>query len=410
MPLNLSFIIAKRIALNKQKSFSKFIIRLSVVATSLSVAAMIITLSFVNGFQETITQKVFSFWGHIRVQHYSVNKSLVSEENPITSNKTIEQTIKANPHVKQVQVFATKSAVIEKNKSIEGILIKGIDHLYDSSTIKQFIKEGRWINFNDSSYSKEIIISSTISKTLNIQLNDLVKVFFVESESENSTYRPVKVVGIYKTGIEEYDNLFAIADIRLIRRLSNWQNNEIGGYEVFVDDYKNMQLVNNNLDLPNIWNSKTIQEVYPNIFDWLSIQDVNRNVMFIIMAIVAIINLITCLLILVLERIKMVGILKALGCNNQTIQKIFLYHASIIALIGIGIGLIVGVGLCLIQKYFGIITLDETSYYVAIAPVSIIWWQVILVCVSTAFICFAALTIPALIVKRIQPVKAIQFR
>lgn len=410
MPLNLSFIIAKRIALNKQKSFSKFIIRLSVVATALSVAAMILTLSFVNGFQETIAQKVFSFWGHIRVQHYSVSKSLVSEENPITENSNIEKNIKANTHVKQVQIFATKSAVIEKDKSIEGILIKGIDYKYDSSTIQQFITAGRWINFSDSVYSREIIISTTIAKSLNIQLNDLVKVFFVSSESENSTYRPVKVVGIYKTGIEEYDNLFAIADIRLIRRLSNWETNEIGGYEVFVDDYKNMQLVNKQLDLPNIWNSKTIQEVYPNIFDWLNIQDVNRNVMFIIMAIVAIINLITCLLILVLERIKMVGILKALGCNNQTIQKIFLYHASIIALIGIGIGLLIGVGLCLIQQYFGVITLDETSYYVSVAPVKIIWWQVLLVCITTAAICFAALTIPALIVKKIQPVKAIQFR
>ncbi len=410
VPVNFSFFIAKRIAFNKQQSFAKFIIWLSVSATALSLAAMIITLGFVNGFQETIAQKVFSFWGHIRVQHFEVNKSLVSEENPIEADNSIYQAIKNLKEVKKIQAFATKSAVIEKNKTIEGILLKGIDDNYDSSTLKTFITQGRWVNFKDSLYSKEIIISSITAKELQIQLFDTVNIFFVSPQQETSTYRKVNVVGIYKTGIEEYDKLFAIGDIRLIQRLSNWQKNEIGGYEIVLHDYKQMHKLNETLDLPTIWSSKTIQQVYPNIFDWLNIQDVNRNVMFIVMSIVAIINLVTCLLILVLERIKMVGILKAVGCTNTTIQKIFLYHASIITLAGIGLGLFVGVAICILQKYTGFITLDESNYYVSVAPISLVWWQVLMVCLGTSIVCFLSLTIPALLVKKINPVKAIQFR
>jgi lipoprotein-releasing system permease protein len=408
--LNISFFIAKRVAFNKQKSFSRFIIRLSVTATALSVAAMIITLAFVNGFQQTVAQKVFSFWGHIRVQHFEINKSLVSEETPITKNDTVELALKRIPEVAKVQIFATKSAVIEKDKNIEGILLKGIDSNYDSTTIKRFMQQGRWLNFTDSLYSKEIVISVNAARELNAKLNDTIHVFFVSPEEGTSTYRPVKVVGIYKTGIEEYDKLFALGDIRLIRRLSNWTNNEIGGYEVVLKDYTTMNAVSSKIDLPAIWSSKTIKEVYPNIFDWLNIQDVNRNVMFVVMSIVAIINLITCLLILVLERIRMIGILKAIGTEDGTIQHIFLYHAGLITLAGIGIGLVVGTGLCLLQQYFGFIKLDESNYYVSIAPIYIVWWQVVLVCAGTAFVCFTALTIPALLIKKINPVKAIQFR
>ncbi len=371
---------------------------------------MIITLAFVNGFQQTVAEKVFSFWGHVRVQHFSINKSLVSEENPIQQNDTVEATLKAHPQVKQVQIFATKSAVIEKDKNIEGILLKGIDYHYDSATLKQFMLHGRWLNFSDSMYSPEIIVSATIATELSIHVNDTIRVFFVSADEGNSAYRKVKVVGIYKTGIEEYDKLFAIGDIRLIRRLSNWEHNEIGGYEVFLNNYTTMNEVNDALDLPTVWSSKTIKEVHPNIFDWLNIQDVNRNVMFVVMAIVAIINLITCLLILVLERIRMIGILQAIGCTNATIEKIFLYHASMITIVGIGIGLVIGVGLCLLQQYTGLITLDESNYYVSVAPVSMVWWQIILVCVITALVCFLALTIPALMIRKIKPVKAIQFR
>lgn len=408
--MNIPFFIAKRIAFNKQKSFSGFIIKLSITATALSVAAMIITMAFVNGFQQTVSDKVFSFWGHIRVQHFEVNKPLVSEETPIIPNDTVINVLKRNDAVSHVQAFATKSAVLEKNKNIEGILLKGIDANYNSAALQKFLKQGRWLNFDDTLYNREIVVSEILSNNLGIQLNDTVKVLFVSTEEQTSTYRPVKVVGIYKTGIEEYDKLFAIGDIRLIRRINNWQQNEIGGYEVFLKNYHEMDKVSEELNLPLLWSSRTIQEVYPNIFDWLNIQDTNKNVMYVIMAIVAIINLITCLIILVLERVRMIGILKAIGAANTSIQSIFLYQATFITLAGIGLGFFFGVGLCLLQQFTGIIKLDEVNYYVATAPIKIIWWQVFGICLATAFICFVSLTLPSLIIRKIMPVKAIQFR
>ncbi len=411
--MNISFIIAIKTLLIKGNSFSKFIIRLSIVATSISVMAMIATLSFVNGFQETISEKVFSFWGHIHVQHLEANKSLVSEETPIQKNDTILHLIKQQIGLKHISVFSTKSAVIEKDKAIEGVLLKGIDAEYDSSRFLPFIAKGNWINFNDNDYSKEIVVSQPVATSLKIKVNDTVRVHFIATkEGEASTYRKLIVSGIYKTGIEEYDKLFVLVDIRLIQKINNWKTSQIGGYEISINDYSQIDEFNNNLfdKLPNEWISKTTKEIYPNIFDWLSIQNVNRNVIFVIMSIVAVINLITCLLVLVLERTKMVGILKSIGTPDWHIQQIFLYHAFAITIIGIGGGLIAGVGLCWLQQTTHFIHLDESSYYVSYAPIKIVGWQVALICISTGIICFLSLIIPTLIVKNLSPVNAIKFR
>ena len=410
--LNLAFNIAKKIAFTRKKSFARFIIRLSIAATAVSVMSMIITLAFVNGFQQTVANKVFSFWGHIRVQKFEPNKSLVAEETPILKSNKIESIIRKQTGVYQIQTFATKSAIIEKNKEIEGVLLKGIEKAYDSMQLKPFLKEGRWLKFNDSSYSKELLISAQLASQLKIKLNDTIHIYFISSVDGSKNYRKMAVCGIYKTGIEEYDKLFILGDQQLIRRMNNWAPDETGGYEVFVSDYHQMDSISAKLadQLPAEWMSKTIREVYPNIFDWLNIQDVNRNVIFTVMSIVAIINLITCLLILILERTRMVGILKALGATDWLIQKIFLYHATVISLSGIGIGFVVGVGSCLIQQYTGIITLDESAYYVSSAPIYLIWWQIFAVCAGTLLVCYLALIIPTWLIKRIQPTKAIQFR
>ncbi len=409
--MGLALDIAKRIAFNRQKSFSRFIIRLSVAATALSVAAMIITLSFVNGFQQTVSEKVFSFWGHIRVQKYEAEKSLIAEETPLQKNASVESIIHRQAGVLKLQGFATKSVVLEKNKEIEGVLLKGIEQDYDSSRLKPYLKEGRWILFNDSLYSRELLLSSQLAAQLNTKLNDTLIVYFISSVDGSRTYRKLKIAGIYKTGIEEYDKLFIIGDLRLIRRLNNWRDDEIGGYELFVTDYKKITVINDALldHLPAEWMSRSIPEIYPNIFDWLNIQDVNRNVIFIIMSIVAIINLATCLLILILERTRMIGILKAVGTSDWLIQKIFLYHATVIALAGIGIGFVFGAGICLLQQYTHFIKLDETSYYVRYAPVLINWKQVVLVCMVTGLVCYLSLLLPTWLVRKIRPVKAIQF-
>ncbi|KAF0236528.1 MAG: hypothetical protein FD183_1653, partial [Chitinophagaceae bacterium] len=201
--MNTALFIAKRLAFSKKQSFSRFIIRLSVGATALGVAAMIITLCFVNGFQETVAEKVYSFWGHIRVQHYEPDKSMMAEEVPISKNDTVYQLIKSTPEISKVQSFATKSGVIEKNKNIEGILFKGIEADYDSTLLKKMMVAGSWLNFTDSLYSKEIVLSQQLCTLLQIKLNDTIQLYFISTEDGSRTFRKLKVVGIYKTGIEE---------------------------------------------------------------------------------------------------------------------------------------------------------------------------------------------------------------
>lgn len=406
------FDIAKRVAFNRQRSFSRFIIRLSVVATSVSVAAMILTLAFVNGFQQTVAAKVFSFWGHIRVQQYEPGKSLIAEESVINMDSSVEATIRQQPGVVTVQQFATKSAVLEANGEIEGVLLKGIDAQYDRSRLEPSLQEGRWLQFNDSSYSREIMVSASLANRMGLHLNDTIRVHFVSSLDDSRTYRKMAIAGIYKTGIEEYDQLFMLGDIQLIRRINNWSDDQSGGYEVFVNNYTQMDSISLSLSeaLPLQWMSRSVREIYPNIFDWLNIQDVNRNVIFIVMAAVAIINLITCLLILILERTSMIGLLKSLGATNWSIQRIFIYHATVITLAGIGLGAFLGLGICFLQQTTGFIQLDETSYYVSQAPMHIIWWQVAAVCAGTAVICYTALLVPSILIRKVSPVKAITFQ
>jgi lipoprotein-releasing system permease protein len=410
--LNTSFFIAKRIAFNSISSFSTFIIRLSIVATALSVAIMILTVCFVNGFQESISNKIYNFWGHIRVQHYENSKAIVEEELPIQKNDTVIKILQQQPNLQMVSSFATKNAVISFNKEIEGVLLKGIEKHTSPLPIEQFIVKGRNINLTaDTNYVKEILIPLPVATSLNIQLNDVLIAYFISNNNTTNTYRKLKVVGIYKTGIEEFDKLFAIVDIRLIQLLNNWQPNEIGGYEVYFKSSKEIE--KNNLQLldklPSIWMSRTINDIYPNIFEWLQIQNVNRNVVFVIMGLIALINLITCLLILVLNRTKTIGVLKALGASNALVQKIFLYYAFLIALIGVGVGLLVGVGFCFLQQETHFITLNESAYYIAYAPVSIYFKDIALICTTAIIVCFLTLYLPTFIVKKVQPVKAIQF-
>ena len=346
------------------------------------------------------------------MQEYEATKALVAEETPLKKNSEVISILKTVPDITTVQTFATKSAVLQKQSNIEGVLFKGVEKEYDFKNLEPFLKQGRWLKFDDTLYNKEIVLSEPLAQQLELKANDTVNINFIDAAGGKSDLRRLVVAGIYKTGIEEYDKLFAIGDLRLIQRLNNWQHDEIGGYEIFIKDYKRMDSINEIIydKLPQTWISRTVKEVYPNIFDWLNIQDVNRNVIFIVMSIVAIINLVTCLLILVLERTRMVGILKAIGSSDWTIQKVFLFHASYITLIGVGAGLLFGVGICYLQQATGFIKLDESAYYVSSAPVHIIWWQVVAVCAGTVLVCFLSLLLPTLLVRTIQPVRAIQFR
>ncbi len=411
--------IADRIAFNQQRSFSRFIIRLSIVATVISVAVMIITLAFANGFQEQVSQKVFSFWGHIRIQEKQPFKALIAEETPLEKNDSLVAKIRQNPNVKSIHPFATKYAILKTKDEIEGVLLKGFDSTYDFKNLQRFLKEGRPLQFNDSTYSREILLSDYTARQLKLKLNDRIFIYFIRPDG---TLRPdrLTIAGIYKTGIEEYDKTFAIGDMKLIQRLNidpdseqSWKENEVGGYEIFLNDYQKIDAVADEIyfmdDFPPTWDTQSVRNISPNIFDWLNMQDITRNVLIGFMIVVAVINLITCLIILVLERIQMIGILKALGATDWTVQQIFLRHSLIITITGILIGAIAGLGILYLQQATGFIKLQEDAYYLSEAAVKIVWWQVGVICGGTLLVCFLILMIPSVLVRKIQPVKAIRF-
>jgi lipoprotein-releasing system permease protein len=410
--LNISGFIAKRIAFNRQRSFSRFIVRLSVSATIISVMIMIVTLAFASGFQKTISGKVFSFWGHIRIHNYEAARISIAEETPILRNDSVTNLVKTEPAISNVQAYATRNAILKTAENIEGVLFKGIEKDYNFKNIQKFLIKGRWINFSDTGYSNEINLSEPMATELKLDVNDKVLIYFVQSGGASPRPRRLTVAGIFKTGIEEYDKLIALGDLKLIQRLNNWKSTEIGGYEVFLKDFSQMDQVSEDIlyKIPIDLRSSTIKEIFPNIFDWLTLQNKTIYIILIIMVIIATLNLVTCLLILVLERTRMVGILKALGAKNITIQKIFLMQGALISFTGLAGGNILGLLVCWLQQRFGFIKLPEDAYYISQAAVDIVWWEVAAVNIFTFIICFLVLMIPTMVIKKIQPVRAIQFR
>ena len=392
------FDIAKKISFQKQKSYTRFIVRLSIAATSISVAAIIITLSIVNGFQESISEKVYKFWGHIRIGSVS-GLPIQNEQGLQLKNATIES----------VTPFAIQSSVLSYKQDIEGVVVKGIPTLKNTPfLIKGKSFEPLQANDSDKRNSNTIIISDALAAKLNIPLDSSIRLYFMNNGSVQQ--RKMKVIGWYHSGIEEYDRQFVMTDIKMLQQL-NQTENQIDGYSVQLKDNGTIASTTDEIqtELPKNLVATSITDSYPQIFDWINVQTVNRNVIITILLIIAIVNLLTCLFILMLERVNMIGTLTALGASNHFVRSIFLYQASFICWIGIGLGTFIGVGFSLLQKQFGWIQLDETAYFIKTMPIKMYPSQILLVIIGTAVVSYLSFLIPTLWIKKINPAKAIKF-
>lgn len=399
--------IARKILFNAPKSFSRYIVSIAIVAVALSLSVMIVATALVNGFQKEISSKVFGFWGHIHITKYGFGRAF--EDNPVSIRQPFYPSLDTMENVRHLQVFANKAGIIKTSDQIEGIILKGVGRDFDWDFFRKYLVRGNVFSAADTNVARDILISSQTASRLKLDTGSVVNVYFIQSPPR---MRRLRVSGIYNSGLEEYDKYYALVDIRQIQRLNDWGDTLVSGFEVYLDDVDKLQQTADNVYygvLPPELTAQTIKEIYPNIFDWLELQNANERIILFLMSLVAAINMITCLLILILERTNMVGILKALGAHNGSVRKVFLYKASYILAFGLLAGDIIGIGLCLAQKYLQFIRLPEESYYVAIAPVDLNWAHIALLNVATFVICMAALLLPAIIAGRITPVKAIRF-
>ena len=394
--MNTAFEIAKRISFYKQKNYTRFIVRLSIAATAISVAAILLTFSIVNGFQSTISSKLYSFWGHIQIS--AVNGANLKDDPQVAKK------IKSISNVQSASAFLNQTMVLAKDVEIEGLNAKGIA---DFTSIPNLI-QGRLIQRTAQSPSKEIVLSKNIATKLKMVIGDQVSLYFFQNNQVQE--RKLTVVGLFHSGIEEYDLKNVFVDIQLLQQMIQTPT-AITGYQINLKDLSKIAETQNEIQsiLPENWVNSASANLYPQLFDWIQVQNINRNITIIIMLLIAVVNLITCLLILLLERIPMIGSLNTMGATHAMIQKVFLYQASFIAWISIGLGLLIGLGLSLLQLKFQWIQLDESAYLINTLPIQIQPLQVIGVVIGTAIICYLSFLLPTIWIKKISPAKAIRF-
>ena len=410
--MNVAYFIASKIAKQKQQNFSALIIKVATIATALSLAVMIIATSMVNGFQKVIQQKAYNLWGHIQITEYSDNSSY--ENSPIKLSLQKINEIKALPDVKHVEAFATKPGIIKKNEQIEGIVLKGIDASFNNDFFNQYIADykstvGQIFNFNDSTISNNIIISSKIADRLQLKVGDNCLVYFID---KSPRVRKLNVAAIYKTGLSEFDKVYSFVDIRMVRKLNNWTNEEVGGYEVFVEPYSKMDttctIINKDI-LPLNFGAQTIHQLFPTLFDWLNLQNTTEIMILVLMVIVALINVISSLLILILERTQMIGILKTMGMKASSLRQIFMLQSFFILLRGVLWGNLIGIGICFLQYHFKLIKLNEETYYISEVAVDFNFWMIAFINIGFIAVSIISLVLPAIIINYIKPIKAIRF-
>jgi len=374
----------------------------------LGLGVMILSLAIVKGFKHEIRNKVRGFAGDIRVVKFDLNNSYQSSSFP-ADNEFVKRALKS-PFITHVMPVATKPGIVKANNEIEGVVLKGVDKNYDWSYFKKMMVAGEVINFADSvEAQKEIMISQTTADRLKLKVGDKLLMYFVEDDLRR---RQFKIKGIFNIGVEEVDKTFVIGTLSLINRLNNWKPNEIGQYELRVADFDHINEAAYALEtvLPVKLKEYTIEEDYPTIFEWLNLLDVNSIVMLVLMVAVAVINMISALLIMILERTAMIGMLKAMGASNWAIRKIFLINASYLIGFGLLLGNLLGIGLGYFQMYTHFFQLDQASYYMTFVPVEFNIFDIVVLNIGTLIICLLVLVIPSTLVSRISPVKAIQFK
>ena len=382
--------------------------QIAIVGIMLGLGVMLLSIAIVKGFKTEIREKVRGFNGDIQYIKYDLNSSY--ENSPFVLNENILAETKNYKGIKQVAPFATKPGIIKANDEVEGVVFKGVDQAYDWSYFDKVLTAGKTINFKDSTQAeKEIIISDFLAKRLNLKVGDDFLMYFIQ---ESLRKRKFKIVGIYNTGVEEVDKTYIIGAISLIKKLNNWNENEVGGYEIRVVDFDQLNQYSANLSslLPPQIKTVSVRDNYPIIFDWLSLLDVNAQVVLGLMLIVAVINMISALLIMILERTNMIGLLKALGETNWGIRKIFLYQALYLVGIGMLLGNIFGLGLGYFQLKTHFFKLDEASYYMKFIPVEFNFLDIALINFGTLLICLLVLLVPSMLVSKISPIKAIAFK
>ncbi len=407
-------------------SHSRVIVRIASAAVGLSVAVMVTTTALVSGFKTEISRKIFEFWGHI---HLTDRSYLITyEPRPVSRHMPFRAVLdtlgriaykppdgslewRSRGGIRHVQAFVLKPGIIRTGEVMEGILLKGIGADFDWANLRPYLLEGRPIALNDTPSSREIIISRQTADRLKVGVGDKFIVHFVRNNAQ--TRRLFQVCGIYKTGLEEYDRKFALCDLRAVQELLDWSEDEVAGFEIWLDDVRDMRLYAEYLYdevVPSEMVVLTVREKFPAIFEWLQLQDYNEVVIFLLMLAVAVVNMITALLVLVLERSNMIGILKALGETSGRIQQIFLYQAAFIIVNGLFWGNLIGLGFCFLQDRYRFISLNEADYYLSYAPVHIQWQVWAALNVGTLLLILLFLVLPSYAVARVSPIRVIHFR
>ena len=406
--MNTSLFIAKRLYNTKENNnnYTRPIIRIAILAIALSVAIMILSVFILSGFKNEISNKVFGFGGHINISKFNYNQSY--ENDPIYLNADVFSKIESLDFVSSIHPFATKAGIIKESDEILGVVLKGVDKNYNWKFFGENLISGELPVFNDSSTSKNVIISKNISNKMKLDVGDDLVMYYVQKPTR---VRKFKVIGIYNTGLAEFDEVVVIGDLKHIQKLNNWEDNQVGGYEVITNNVSNIELFSEIIDENIDYDLKAldIKQKYPQIFDWLRLQDFNVLIILILMLIVGGVNMITSLLIIILEKSRLIGILKAIGATNWNIRNVFIYNSLYIIFNGLFWGNLIALTFSICQNYFDLISLDENIYFMSFVPVKIELMSLFLINIGTIIICYLILVIPSVVISKISPAKSIKF-